>query len=138
MKYMPISYLLETQKSRHESPSPVQNESQPNSILRLWDMPAHTFRFAPHSTMYSQVFGSVRTTIQHPQWCRIVNDQIRVLRYVPVCCFSALNRTPLPIRSPQPSHQTLKGISNLQCIAIHDRSAKFPKFATNFASHESP
>lgn len=72
-----------------------------------------TLRCAPASKMYSQLFGSVRTTILHPQWCFMVNDQTLVEWYWPVCFFSALNRTPLPIRSPHPWHQTLYGISNL-------------------------
>ncbi len=44
----------------------------------------------------------------------MVKDHILVLWYLPISCFSALNRTPLPIKCPQPPHQTLKGISNLQ------------------------
>ena len=45
------------------------------------DVPtARTLRLAPASTMYSQLLGSVRTTMRLPQWWRMEKLQMRVLR----------------------------------------------------------
>ena len=74
-----------------------------------------TFCLPPETTLYCAFLGSVWTSMRCWQHgAVIVKDHIFVLWYLPISCFSALNRTPLPIRCPHPSHHTLNGISNLQ------------------------
>jgi len=87
----------------------------------------YTFCLPPDTTLYCAFFGSVCTSMRcWQQGAVMVKDHILVLWYLPISCFSALNRTPLPIKCPQPSHQTLKGISNLQ---VRDRSQSMTSLA---------